>query len=323
MNEDEGWASHSRKHKNKKDKYSTRRRHQDQRFEVSEGKDDISCCGRPRRKNYFHRRKHRHHYKKHKSKHRSKSRKEMSGTKDEIPSPLRPPIPLPQQSSALVAVTKEKQKEDKESAEMANTNQGKISTSGEIGGKPSSQMATSSSPPALASRDSQKVEGHENLFQLATMKKTELLQELCVTQCIRDGYEISRMAYTTCFPVCKKPNFIYLPQLRFTAKRNADSRQNKSVQQTGTDLSQEIKQPIHMDSSKVKNFMMEAKISHFVQNLNECHLALRKALRNISNLKLLAAGEVLNEVQKYDTDTKAIINDLKYLRQLIDKKFEI
>ncbi|MCP9263208.1 hypothetical protein DINM_006548 [Dirofilaria immitis] len=258
----------------------------------------------------------------------------MSGTKDEIPSPLRPPIPLPQQSSALVAVTKEKQKEDKESAEMANTNQGKISTSGEIGGKPSSQMATSSSPPALASRDSQKVEGHENLFQLATMKKTELLQELCVTQCIRDGYEISRMAYTTCFPVCKKPNFIYLPQLRYQflyrrrthihSKRNADSRQNKSVQQTGTDLSQEIKQPIHMDSSKVKNFMMEAKISHFVQNLNECHLALRKALRNISNLKLLAAGEVLNEVQKYDTDTKAIINDLKYLRQLIDKnlKFE-
>lgn len=76
-----------------------------------------------------------------------------------------------------------------------------------------SQMGTSHSPPALPSQDSQKVSGRESVNQMI-MNKAELLQELCVTQCIRDGYEISRMAYTTCFPLSKKPNFTYLPKLR-------------------------------------------------------------------------------------------------------------
>lgn len=190
----------------------------------------------------------------------------MGGTKEEIPSPLRPPTPpLPQLSTSVTAM-KEKQKEEKESGEMTSINQGKLSTSGEVTGQgkvsaslfslskieifiysisfhnrnispivvfffgyklpslltslfimlqSSSQIGTSSSPPALPSRDSQKIEGRESPFQVASMNKTELLQELSVTQCIRDGYEISRMAYTTCFPVCKKPNFIYLPQLRY------------------------------------------------------------------------------------------------------------
>lgn len=77
------------------------------------------------------------------------------------------------------------------------------------------QLATSQPPLALPPRESQKVEGRENASYQAAMSKTDLLQELCVTQCIRDGYEISRIAYTTCFPVSKKPNFIYLPQLRY------------------------------------------------------------------------------------------------------------
>ncbi|VDP13431.1 unnamed protein product [Onchocerca flexuosa] len=324
----------------------------------------------PFQRDYSPRQRHHHHRRRHKSRRRNKSR--MNGTKEEIPSPLRPPTPLlpSQQPSASIAVTKEKPKDDKESAEITSTIQGKTSASAEVGTKVrviyfsflrifkfeiltipfvshnrdislilqhcipwghlkhhfhygkylqmSSQMATSSPPPTLASRDSQKVEERESSFSLKNMQKTDLLQELCVTQCIRDGYEISRLAYTTCFPVSKKPNFIYLPQLRFMAKNNAVSEQKKTIlaQKSESDLLRETK-PVE------KIFTMDAKIRQFVQSLNECCVALRKASRNISNLELLAAGETLNEIHRYDTDTKAIINDLKYLRLLIDRKFEI
>ncbi|KAK6112763.1 hypothetical protein QQG55_48960 [Brugia pahangi] len=316
-----------------------RKRHRDRKLGGSEGKDDVSCCGRPRRKNESHRRKHHRRHRRHKSKRLHKSQKDVIGTKEDIPSPLRPPtLPLPQ-SSTLAAAMKEKQKEDKESGEMTSANQGKMSTSGEVTGQgkasafpkfpnlPSSQLGTSSSPPALPSRDSQKVEGRENPYQLAIMNKAELLQELCITQCTRDGYEISRLAYTTCFPLCKKPNFIYLPKLRFTANNSEESAQKKSAKQSGIDLLQERAPPVKIsqnhtpDLLKGKNFTTETKISDFVQNINECCLALRKALRNISNLKLLATGETLREVHKYDADSKAIVNDLTYLRKLIDRKF--
>ncbi|EFO21128.1 hypothetical protein LOAG_07361 [Loa loa] len=292
---DDGLKSRSRKHKrNGRNKRSVRKRYQDQRFEDSEGKDDVSCCGRPRRKSESHRRKHHHRHRRHNSKRHHKSQKDMTGTKEEIPSPLRPPTPPLPQPSTSTAVMKEKQKEDKESGEMTSTNQSKISTSGEVTGqgKSSNQVGMSSSPPAPPSRDNQKVEGRESPYQLAIMNKTELLQEFCVTQFIRDGYEISRLAYTTCFPVCKKPNFIYLPQMRFTTNNNVDSAQKKSTQQSGTDLPQETTPLVDNCRNHTSDFS-----------------------------KLLAAGETLNEVYRYDTDTKAIINDLKYLRQLIDRKF--
>uniref|UniRef100_A0A8R1TRC0 Uncharacterized protein n=1 Tax=Onchocerca volvulus TaxID=6282 RepID=A0A8R1TRC0_ONCVO len=289
-------SSYSRKHRYKRDRHGTRRRYRDRRFELSEGKDDVSCCGHPRRRDYSPRQRHRHHHRRHKSRRRSKSR--MNGTKEEIPSPLRPPTSPqpPQQPSSSIAVTKGKTKDDKESAEITSTIQSKASASAEVGTKMSSQMATSNSPPAFASRDNQKVEEREGSFQLKNMQKTDLLQELCVTQCIRDGYEISRLAYTTCFPVSKKPNFIYLPQLRFMAKNDAVPEQKMTmlVQKSETDLPQETK-PV-VDTSRNHKFDLS---------------------------KLLAAGETLNEVHKCDTDTKAIINDLKYLRLLIDRKFEI
>ncbi|OZC10908.1 hypothetical protein X798_02052 [Onchocerca flexuosa] len=331
MDGDDQSSSYSRKHRYKRDRHGTRKRFRDRRFEPSESKDDVSCCGHPRRRDYSPRQRHHHHRRRHKSRRRNKSR--MNGTKEEIPSPLRPPTPLlpSQQPSASIAVTKEKPKDDKESAEITSTIQGKTSASAEVGTKMSSQMATSSPPPTLASRDSQKVEERESSFSLKNMQKTDLLQELCVTQCIRDGYEISRLAYTTCFPVSKKPNFIYLPQLRFMAKNNAVSEQKKTIlaQKSESDLLRETKPVVDtsrnhkFDLSKEKIFTMDAKIRQFVQSLNECCVALRKASRNISNLELLAAGETLNEIHRYDTDTKAIINDLKYLRLLIDRKFEI
>uniref|UniRef100_A0A1I8EMQ1 Uncharacterized protein n=1 Tax=Wuchereria bancrofti TaxID=6293 RepID=A0A1I8EMQ1_WUCBA len=304
---DDGLKSRSRKHRgNGKDKCNMRKRHRDQKLEDSEGKDDVSCCGRPRRKNESHRRKHHRRHRGHKSRRLHKSQKDIIGTKEDIPSPLRPPTPPLPQSSTLAVAMKEKQKEDKESGEMISANQGKISTSGEVTGQgkasafpkfpgfgPSSQLGTSSSPPALPSRDSQKVEGRENPYQLTIMNKTELLQELCITQCTRDGYEISRLAYTTCFPLCKKPNFIYLPKLRFTANNNEEFAQKNSAKQNGIDLLQE-----------------------------RAPLPVKICQNHTSDLlKLLATGETLGEVYKYDTDTKAIVNDLKYLRQLIDRKF--
>uniref|UniRef100_A0A915PJY2 Uncharacterized protein n=1 Tax=Setaria digitata TaxID=48799 RepID=A0A915PJY2_9BILA len=299
-----------------------------------------------------HRRRHRRHHRRDKSRHHGKSRKERGEGKDDIPSPLRPPAPPSAPSSTSVAapssqaappsqtspqppsasaVMKERQKEDKESGEMTSTNQGKINASGEAiaQGKSTSQVGPSSSSPRLPPRDSQKVESRGSQHQLPAFGKNELLQELCVTQCIRDGYEISRVAYTTCFPVSKKPNFIYLPHLRFIANNKENHEEKKSAQRTGADLSQKITPAadIHQnhatpDLSKRKNFMMDIKISHFIQNLNECCLALQKARKNISSLKLLMGGEELKEIRKYDTDTKAIINELKYLLQYVDKKFE-
>ncbi|KAL3990686.1 hypothetical protein ACH3XW_32795 [Acanthocheilonema viteae] len=327
----DGGKLHSRKHRREKNRRSTRRHHRYQRFEDTEGKDDVSCCGRPRQKSDSRRRKHYRHRRRHKSKRHHKSQKDIGGIKEEMPSPLRPPTPpLSQQPvTNSVAVSKEKQKEEKESGELASTNQGKQSTSGEITGqgKLSSQLGTSRSPPALPSRDSQNINGRESGKQIMAMYKTELLQELCVTQCIRDGYEICRMAYTTCFPVSKKPNFIYLPQLRFTA----NGTQKKSSTQTSvTNLAHEtaaqsanISQSQISDLAKEKNFMSETKIDNFVENLNECCMALRKARKNIANVKLLVGGETLGEVHRYDIDTKAIINDLKYLEQNIHRKITI
>lgn len=79
------------------------------------------------------RRRHHRHRRRHKSRQRQKSPKDTSETKDEIPSALRPPTPpQTQQPPSTGAIPKEKPKDEKESGEMASTNQGKQSTSGEI-----------------------------------------------------------------------------------------------------------------------------------------------------------------------------------------------
>ncbi|VDM11981.1 unnamed protein product [Wuchereria bancrofti] len=318
----DGLKSRSRKQRgNGKDKCNMRKRYRDQKLEDSEGKDDVSCCGRPRRKNESHRRKHhRKRHKGHKSRRLHKSQKDVIGTKEDSPSPLRPPTPPLPQSSTLAVAMKEKQKEDKESGEMTRANQGKISTSGEVTGQgkasafpkfpdlPSSQLGTSSSPPALPSRDSQKVEGRENPYQLTIMNKTELLQELCITQCTRDGYEISRLAYTTCFPLCKKPNFIYLPKLRFTANNNEEFAQKNSAKQNGIDLLQERAPPVKICQNHTSDLLKQ--ISSLLKHYKN-YILIYQVLTNYSYW-------LLEKVHKY---TKVIVNNLKYLRQLIDRKF--
>ncbi|CAG9529940.1 unnamed protein product [Cercopithifilaria johnstoni] len=302
--ENDRGKSRSRKRKKVKGKGSKRKSHRSQKFEDSDEKDDVSCCGRPKRKSDSRRRRKHHHHRKHKSK---RSQKDMVGTKDEISSSVvaAPPVPQSQQPIAAtsVAVSKEKLKEEKESGEVTNTNQGKQSTSGEIAGqgKLSGQLGASQISPPLPSYDNQKADarngrdgrdGRESVSQIA-MSKTELLQELCVTQCIRDGYEISRMEYKTCFPISKKPNFIYLPQLRFMAnKSSTDTQKKSSTRQNATNLLHEITQPINLYQNETPDLT-----------------------------KLLATGEMLNEVHRYDNDTKTIINDLKYLQQRIHRKF--
>ncbi|VDK70970.1 unnamed protein product [Litomosoides sigmodontis] len=297
----------TRKHKKDRDRQRARRHRRDRRFEDSEDRDDVSCCGRPRKKSDSRRRRHSH------RRRRSKSRryeKDRSEAKDDIPSSSRPAgSSLSQQPLDQAAGQKEKPKEEKESCEMTSTNQGKRSTSAEISGQGKSniQMGTSRSPPALASQDRQKVNGRESVNQMIT-NKAELLQELCVTQCIRDGYEISRMA--------------------FVVNGNISDEQKKSTQPGGmTDLSQEMSQPNDNCKNQLphllkgKDIASKAKVSNFVENLNECCLALQKARKNIANLKLLVSGERLSEVHRYDIDTKAIINNLKRLQQHIDGKF--
>uniref|UniRef100_A0A0R3RHN5 Luc7-like protein 3 n=1 Tax=Elaeophora elaphi TaxID=1147741 RepID=A0A0R3RHN5_9BILA len=314
---DDALKSRSRKHRREKDKRSERRRHRYHRYEDSESKDEVSCCGHPRQlhRSDSRRRRHRRHHRRHKSRGHHRSQKE-------IPTPLRPPTPpQPQSAEPKASVSKEKQKDEKESCEMTSTNQGKLSTSGEITGqiKSNSQLGTSQ-----LLRDNQKVEGRENAYNIVA-SKGELLQELCVTQCIRDGYEISRMAYTTYFPISKKPNFIYLPQMRFVPN-DSDALKKLSTQSSRSSLSHEIAQSNNIcqnqtfNLTKEKNFSPRTKIVNFMENLNECCLALRKARRNISNLKLLTSGEVLSEVHRYDTSTKAIINDLKHLEQRVERK---
>lgn len=76
------------------------------------------------------------------------------------------------------------------------------------------QVATSDSPSVPPIRGSRQQYSRESPYRPVNLGKSELLQELCVTQCIRGGYEMSRLAYSTCFPAGKKPNFIYLPQLK-------------------------------------------------------------------------------------------------------------
>ncbi|VDK19435.1 unnamed protein product [Anisakis simplex] len=116
-----------------------------------------------------------------------------------------------------------------------------------------------------------------------TIAGNEPTQELFISQYVRGGNEYSRWTYTTMFPLGEKPEYVYMPKIRFDIQ------------------------------------MITKNLSVYTKQLSTCENALQKARVNIDNLKILAGKDTQTDLQRLDKETKALLGEINSLNDALRK----
>uniref|UniRef100_A0A0M3HVB0 Gag polyprotein n=1 Tax=Ascaris lumbricoides TaxID=6252 RepID=A0A0M3HVB0_ASCLU len=153
-----------------------------------------------------------------------------------------------------------------------------------------------------------------------TIAGLEPMQELCISQYVRGGNEYSRWTYVTMFPVGEKPEYIYMPRIRCSLSNSSSKKSSRGK------IISNIK-----PQGEAKEEAISKKLPPYIlKQLSTCENALRSARDNLENLKavifttcfaslILAAKGTQLELQKFDKETKALLDEINSLSAAIGR----